>query len=235
MSEHENSLFDIMFEQAVIKNIDDELAAIPTRAELEKMYILSDRHKARMKKLFARDKRHDIWKIACVWGRRAAACISITVAVTSAVLMTNPKVFAAVQGTVVEWFDQFTKYGVGTKQLPTEVSVADSEWYPTYLPDGYSKSASSIDGNIATVIYKNEESGVITLIYTSVGGVVSVNNEGIIYGEKIIDGVAYGIYAAVEENENNMIVWEKNGIRFQLFSDAPIPKLQKMAQSFVQK
>ena len=50
--------FEEIFAQAVIKSFEDELAAIPPREELEKMYTFSDRHKARMEELFEEDKFH---------------------------------------------------------------------------------------------------------------------------------------------------------------------------------
>ena len=51
--------FEEIFAQAVIKSFEDELAAIPPREELEKMYTFSNRHKARMEELFEEDRKRD--------------------------------------------------------------------------------------------------------------------------------------------------------------------------------
>jgi hypothetical protein len=230
-----NSRFDTMFEQAFIKYVDDGLDKIPPREELEKIYTFSDRHNARMERLFAWDKRRDIWKAAFVWGKRAAACVTITVTIAFAVLMANPTVYAAVQGTVIEWFDQFTRYSMKTEQPAPPLNMADNVWYPTYLPEGFSETAATVDSDIATAIYANEGGGVITLIYASVIGSASVNNEGVAHAEKMVNGIKYDLYVAYEENKSNSIVWENGGVRFQLVSDIQMAELLKIAQSFVQK
>jgi len=56
MSEEE---FEELFAKAVIQSFEDELAAFPPQEELEKMYTFSDRHKARMEKLFEEDRKRD--------------------------------------------------------------------------------------------------------------------------------------------------------------------------------
>ena len=48
--------FEPIFAQMVVQSLEDELASIPPRKELEKMYQFSERHQKKMAQLFGTDQ-----------------------------------------------------------------------------------------------------------------------------------------------------------------------------------
>lgn len=226
--ESESALFDAVFAQAVIKSFDDELAGIPPRQELEKIYSFSAAHIAKMKKLFDQDKRKDTIRKIEKWGRSAAAVIVIAVALFFGVLLTSPQVRAAVSDVIVEWYEKFTSFTSGSHE---QTKVDTIEWRPTYLPDGFSEPEVLQTGGINELCFYNTEGQDITLLYFKSTDAVAVNNEGVTYSTVTANDVVYHLFESQEEGTRSSVVWDKDGYRFTILSEYPIAELQKMAVS----
>ncbi|MHB8061777.1 MAG: DUF4367 domain-containing protein [Ruminiclostridium sp.] len=226
--ESEPTLFDAVFAQAVIKNFEDELAEIPSRQELEKTYSFSAVHIAKMKKLFGQDKRKDILRRIGIWGRSTAAVIVIIMALFFGVMLSSPQVRAAVTDVIVQWYEKFTSFTSGTNE---QTKVYNIEWWPAYLPDGFSEHEILQTGGINEICFYNTNGKDITLIYLTSTGSIAVNNEGVIYSTVTVNDIVYHLFESKEEGTRSSIVWDMNGYRFTILSEYPIKELQKMAVS----
>lgn len=106
----DDDLFDAVLSQSVIKNHNEEMEHIPSEAELSEIYLYSERHNIRMKKLFSSQKRKkffsDVFKIVRV--AIAIICISATILFCGILISTQAR--AAIKEVIVKWFDTFTKF-----------------------------------------------------------------------------------------------------------------------------
>jgi hypothetical protein len=224
----EDDLFEALFAQAVIKSFEDELAAIPPREELEKMYTFSDRHKARMEKLFKLDRRRDRRKRIVFWGRRVAVALTVSITVFSAALMFVPSVRAAVADVVIQWFDQFTKFS-SNPDIENVTSVG--AWEPHYLPDGFEIADTLIQDDINQFIYSDADGKEIVFTYVTGIGSISVNNEKVTYRTETHEGIVYQIFESQETGIDSSIVWDMNGYSFLVSGECPIAELVNIAIS----
>jgi len=233
IEKHENNntdddLFEALFAQAVIKSFEDELAAIPPREELLKMYTFSDRHKAKMEKLFRLDRRRDRRKKIAFWGRRVAVALTISITVFSAALMFVPTVRAAVADVVIQWFDQFTKFSSNPE---IDDASALNTWEPQYLPDGYKNIETLIQDDINQFIYSNTEGQEIVFTYVAGIGSISVNNEKVSYRVETHGGISYQIFESQETGIDSSVVWDMNGYSFLISGECPVTELVEIAKS----
>lgn len=226
--ESQSTLFDAVFAQAVIKNFEDELAEIPPRQELEKIYSFSAVHIAKMKKLFWQDKRKDIIRKIDKWSRSTAAVIVIIMVLFFGVMLSSPQVRAAVTDVIVQWYEKFTSFTSGTNE---QTKVDNIEWWPAYLSDGFSEHEILQTGGINEICFYNTNGKDITLIYLTSTGSIAVNNEGVIYSTVTVNDIVYHLFESKEEGTRSSIVWDMNGYRFTILSEYPIKELQKMAVS----
>jgi hypothetical protein len=225
--ESEPTLFDAVFAQAVVLNFEDELAEIPPKQELEKMYSFSAVHIVKMKKLFGSDKKKDIFRKIGKWSRSVAAVIVIIMALFFGVMLSSPQVRAAVSNVIIEWYEKFTSFTSDNSQI----KVDDIEWWPKYLPDGFSEHEILQTGSINEISFYNAEGKDITLLYLKSTDTIAVNNEGVIYSTVTANNIVYHLFESKEEGTGSSIVWDQDGYRFTIISEYPIKELQKMVVS----
>lgn len=161
-SESETTLFDVVFAQAVVLNFENELAEIPAKQELEKIYSFSASHIDKMEKLFGIDKKKNLLRKIGKWIRYAAAVIFIIMTLFFSMFLSSPRVRAAVSDVTIEWYEKFTSFTFGTNE---QIKVDTTEWWPAYLPAGFSEHEILQSGSINEICFYNAEGKDITLIY----------------------------------------------------------------------
>lgn len=214
-----DNVFDALFGQAVIDNFYNELDSLPTAEELAIMYKPSEAHAIRMKKLFAAEKRKERIHTVLVWSKRVAAVITIATTILFGSLMFVPEVRAAVVETIIEWYEQFTRF------TSTSTNVDKTDLEPEYIPDGFEEEMRSITESITIILYTNEYDEVITFQSSLSEGSLAVDNEGRDYEVKSVDDVDYHIFTAGDNESENTILWDRHGQRYFVTSTIPIDEL----------
>lgn len=220
-------LFEAVFRQAVIENHNQELEEIPTEKELAKSYAYSERHKERMKKLFAREEKRERLARIFIASRKVAAAIFIVGGILFAALMTVPTVQGAVREAFMEWYGKFTKF-VPHQNEDTVIK----EWLPSYIPDGFviQDTFNVIDST--SIRYRKPDGQVIDFIYALVGNSsLSVNNEDVEYSQVDRNGVIYHVFSSNAVDTNNSVIWELDGYLFELRGLSPVDELLSIAYS----
>ena len=220
-----DSLFEALLSQAVKDDLDNRIRALPSEAEAVAEFPFSDRHIARMKRLFARDLRHERLRAAAKWVYRAAVIVLLAVTVTFGVLLTSPEVRAAVSQTVIEWFDQFALF------TPRVEAQATTRLEPAYLPDGYFELDRFEMDDITFVVYTNEGGSNINLLVQPVRGSKAVDHEELPYNSLFIEGIEYHIFTGNSAGKISSVIWERNGNRYEVSADLSAELLLKIAQS----
>ncbi len=229
---NKNELDDVIFEallrKAVIENHQRELSALPTKGELSELYTFSHRHEKRMNSLFAAERRKSAWAKIVYISKRAAAVFVIALTILSVALLTVPQVRATVWGTMVEWYNEFTKFSFSKEQTADE----NTEWRPKYLPKGFTESNAYSLITSKTVEYMNENGVLISLDYSISGNTsVTVDNEHSNYRSVNKHGVEYHVFEAETSEHTSKIIWENEGISFYIKSIITDDELLKVALS----
>ena len=146
-----DNVFDALFKQAVIDNFEEQLDSLSQDAEPSMQYTFSTEHEKRMSMLFAKEKRKEVLRTTVKWGRRVAAIFLIAVTVLFGSLMLVPEARAVIVGTIIEWFDQYTRF---TSTIPT---TDESSLEPTYIPDGFFEVFRDDEIAIKSIVWRNSE------------------------------------------------------------------------------
>lgn len=223
-----NAKFEAMIRLAVIENFEEEMASIPPREELEKLYTFSERHTQRMQRMFARARRMDIYKVVRKISSRVAVILLVMASLAFGALMLNNDVRAAVSRTLIEWFSTFTRFSF------TSDSIADKdmEWRPSYLPEGFIETYVFASVSLTKVEYTNTDGVIITLKYMPTdSSTVGIDNEHSNYSIEKIDGIEYHIFSPVTEDYPVNLVWEYEYFVFGLEAFFDQEELIKIATS----
>jgi hypothetical protein len=222
-------VFEALLRQAVIDNFYEELSSVPPDEELAKTYTFSAAHILRMERLLARAKRKETLQAGLLWSRRVAAAVAIATAIIFGSLMLNQEVRAAVSGTIIEWFDRFTRFTSNAPPADTSATATANE--PSYIPDGFWEELRDELETMTTILYTNEDEVYILFGTVRASGSLSVINEWRAYEINRIDGIDYHVFTAISANAENSVIWEAGGIRYNLTSTIPIEDLLDMAFS----
>jgi hypothetical protein len=224
---------DLWLREALVRNIDEELDAIPPREELERMYTFSKRHAARMKKLFGQERRRERAKRALRRVRQAAAIFVVIAAVSFGILLLNPQVRAETADTVSMWFDGFMKFLSRAPEETAPESAGDemAELRPRYLPDGFSEREAISFGDMTLITYADADGRRIIFLCMDAAGEKSVDNEHTTYSVNNIGGVDYHVFEGIVEGKTSTVIWDSAAMRFEISSELPASELLLVASS----
>ena len=211
-SQANESIFEALFTQAVIDNFDEYLESLSQDDKLSSHCIFSADHEKRMSTLFAREKRKINITAASKWVKRVAAVIFIAVSILFGSLMFVPEVRATVIDTVVEWFDQFTRF----TSRSTEATKSNLE--PTFIPEGFIEEYRYKTDFQTIILYINNYGIEIDFMSTPINAQHSVDNEGYEYEVVRYNTIDYHIFTSIDLEKVNFIIWEEEGARFQVGS-----------------
>jgi hypothetical protein len=221
------SFYEAVLKQAVTLDYQRELAAIPSEEELAEVFTYSPRHIARMNRLFVRDARRKFSKDFFFFIKKTVLAAAIVVLILSGLLILNPTVRAVVVNTVATWFETFTRFYAET---PAQTDQFTANWRPAYVPEGFAETDTQEGIAVVAVVYQSETARIF-LNYSRVNGMLSVDSDDSEYREQTIGEMLFYIFGALHDGGDNIVVWEKEGIRFSLTSTLPVSELLLMAQS----
>jgi hypothetical protein len=224
-----NDFFEAMLRQAVIVNNKNEIAAIPSDDELSKLYVFSERHNKRMKRLFAADSRREVFAIVYKWGRVAVIAVCISATLMLGALLTSAEMRKTIADVIVTWFGQFTNF----HSAETSDEFIERDWSLSYLPEGFALHDTITAGEIENIIYENSNNDMIVFSYSPSHSSTSVDNEDMEYSIIIENDIVFHLFKPFPEDEygENIIVWDLSGYRFTLTSGYELDELLKIAFS----
>jgi hypothetical protein len=227
MSEMTNDdFFEGRLRQAVIKNHNNEMKALISEVETGEKHVFSELLNKKMKKLFAANKRREVFTIVYKWSKVAVVAVCVSATLVFGTLLTSAEVRKAVGDVIVTWFEKFTKF-----QSP-EISndFTEREWEPEYLPEGFELTQTL--GETGSMYTKSEDIRII-FSYNNSDSSTSVDNEDMTYSTFIENGTVYHLFeTTIKDNYNdNIIVWDMDGYRFTVFGNYAIDELLKIALS----
>ncbi len=220
-----------MFRQAIIDDYNEEIDSIPTNDKLMEKLSFSPEFEIRMNKLFAKERRRELFNRVLFYSKQIAAMFILTIAVVFSLLLINPEVRAAVKSIVIEWRDKFTSI-IFQSNKSSNMSD-DKEWQFDYLPFGYHEDKIDKFGLITNVEYVNEQDQFIYFSYQpdGVNSNISIDNENHEIVSTMINGTSGYIAKATDDDYENGIIWTMDGYTFSLWSQLQVEELIKIIES----
>jgi hypothetical protein len=232
----ENPIIEGLLRQAVIDDVNREAERWEEINKNSPPVQFSRRHNRRMKAIFAETKRlinkreiHDEIPIRLRrFARTLAYAAAVVIIAFNILILTIPTVRAAAGEAIVNFFDKYVSFS----PYPNDESeIFNSELRPIYIPSGYTETSSSILGEVVLILYDNEAGDILSFSYGSTDDLLQVNNENVDYSEVVIDNIIYYVFIANSIDYVNMVVWEKDNLRFSVDGNIPTDELIKIAAS----
>jgi hypothetical protein len=227
------SIFEALLRQAVIDDVRHEAVKWEEVNKNSPPIEFSRKHKRRMKVIFAETKRllqkNEISAVPITLRRIARRVLYAAAAALIAfnlLLLTVPAVRASAGEAIVDFFDKFAIFA--QNENPNETFNASLK--PKYIPEGYTEISAAATGGIVMTIYENNDD-ILSFAYASDSDLMQVNNESVDYSEVVYGGVSYSVFTANSSGYANMVVWDKDGLRFSVDGNIPTDELIKMAES----
>jgi hypothetical protein len=163
---------------------------------------------------------------------KAAACLCILLTVSAVVLLSVRATRNAIFNAVIEWTDKYTQFRF---EEPAGQSSDPSEAHfrrPTYLPAGYTEKSSEIHEIIGTIVYENGAGGTIVLsMQKAATGTTAIDNERHDQSEIQLNGKKAYLFTARDQNDQNILFWESDGVAYTLLAPLDTGELVKIAES----
>lgn len=224
-TEKNDVLFDAMLKVAMTEAFEKEIKSMPDDAELNAYKpspALDKRIGTLIKTHYRRMKTRRFTKS---FGK-AVACLCVLLTISSIILMSVGATRNAIFNAVISWREEYA-------EIHYDVSTSQAGMYrPTYLPAGFSEKTVESVGIIKTIVYENEAGDQIVFSQEEAGhGTTLVDNENTKYSEVKISGSPGHLFQAKIENNASILIWEENGIVFNLIAILDAKELVRIGES----
>lgn len=223
----DNDIFEAMMKSALIERYSGEVGELMKEPEEE----FSEPFDKRAGKIMRR-----VWISEQVKGKgkmilKALAGLMIILGISFTVLLTRPKVYAAVSDVVRSVYSDHDSY-TGMNGSDTENADFSGDIAPEYIPDGYTLRWKYFGDFCVSLIYLNDDGGDIDYRYgTNDGTKISVNNERVEFSQVQKDGKEYYIYKANDPEDDSTVIWYDGECYFVIDSQLPVDEIVKIAES----
>jgi hypothetical protein len=232
----ESSVLEGLLRQAVIDDINREADKWEEISRTSPPIQFSHRHNRRMKTIFAETKRlihkresyNEIPIGLRRFARKLAYAAAMILVVFNLLVLSVPAVRAAAGQAVVSFFEKFANFN---QTVSSQTGSFDTGFRPKFVPNGFNEISCSITDSIVTIIYCNEFDEMISFVYASDTDLLQVNSEDVDYVEIVSNNIAYYLFTANSDDYVNMIVWDKDGLRYSVDGNIPLNELLMIAES----
>ena len=202
------------------------LEEIPSENELKETVSLSEFHESRMHRLFAKAELRERFQIITKWTMQVAAIVVIaTTTLFGSLMFTAADVRAAVYGTIVHWFEDFTVF------ISDEPSNKFEAMVPEYIPEGYTVSTRSETDTSSLIIYSNKTGDIVHFFAIHFSGSVAISNKDMSYEQVLIKDIVYHVLNGQVKGRLNYVVWDIGGCRYYISARLPVDQLMGVALS----
>lgn len=202
------------------------LASLPKPEECEATF--SPEYKRKMKKLARRTDHPVIY-----WVQKAVACILLTILIGGgSVLAVSTEARAAFVGWVREVYEAWFVYRFEGESSNT---IGDTQYRPTWLPEGYSQALVPELSDQVNVLYTNDDGPMILFAYSSSSSALALHIQGdtVVPSKVTVNGISADFYLEKEETRASSLVWKnpQNNIIYWISANLSEDVMIKIAES----
>lgn len=235
-----DKIFDDILEYALEQECEKSGESMPSESELSESISISPEFEEKMYTLFANEKRKSRRKNTFNIAKKIAACIIIA-------FLLNIILLIGVQAYRIQFFnmfidvkDEFTTFffrdesdkgTAGSNQIPADWQ---GEYFPAYIPEGFSISKVSDAGNIKRIIFSSKDTQqTINFSYCPVKtSTFSIDTEDAnTYKIDISGNEGYISEKDIDGGKRTSIIFRNNSIVFSLITPFDKEKSIKIATS----
>ncbi len=225
--ERNGMLFDALLKAAACEAYEKEIDRLADKTEQSGLAIapaLDKRIEGLIKKSC---RRVEIKRFAKGLGK-AAACLSMLLAVSAVVLISVEATRNAIFNAVLIQREKYTEI----KYEATSDKGGNNIYRPTYLPEGFYESIVKSTGNSTTIIYENETGDLIFFIQQEAQNASTlIDSENTDYSAIDLSGKTGHLFKARTEDDSSILTWEEDGIAFSMTSVIDSGELIKAGES----
>lgn len=234
MSQQENSEIrispDALIALVVAEAEDRELSAMPSLEEMNAAFHPSEDFQKKMDKLLNQAKRKQERKSAWRTAKRLFVVATTVVTVFACMLMPVQAVREAVVSTVLNWRDQFVEI-LYSREDDTNATNLLQNIELTYLPEGLTEIAPATTTDTSFWSEYQSDEGewlIIRILLIQDEQVTFADDEYTNYYQIFFDGIS-AVWGATMDG-NNILLWQKDGISYQLSSSCDLSEIIKVAE-----
>lgn len=233
-----SKLFDTVLEAAVRDNFQQELDAIPNKAELAAAYSPSSELNQRIKQIISKSNHKLVLHRVGAVSRRAAVFAAILLPIAAAGLLSVEASRNMIFNAIWDWKSNHAelRYDEVTSAPPPQSMIQPEVFRPAYLPDGFTEKSSEQVGGTTVIEYRNKENVGIRLVQCplSMAGTTGIDTEHSTYKEIVINGYKASLFAAKTPKDSAILVWQNRTTSFTLMSPIQADELILIATSILE-
>jgi hypothetical protein len=227
--EQDEIWFDALLKVSVSEALKNEMNTFPSNEELNGKYKPSSKLNRRVKWIITKGRIKSMIQIYGGILRKAAVCIIIILAVSSLTLFSVEATRNAIFNTFIERFDKYTE--IKFKDPSTDDKLSNI-YRPAYLPEGFKEISTGSYGNTVMITYSNATGAEIRFKQRPAGtGTSLIDNENTDYKEVEINGNKAYLFEAMTKDDYSVLLWQSEGIVFELTSQIGIDELVRIGNS----
>ena len=217
---------DERLREAVRQAEENLLASLPEPEDCEATF--SPEFERKMKKLVRRTD-HPIR----YWGQKAVACILLVILLGGgSVLTLSTEARAAFVGWVREVYETWFVYRF---EGESNNVIGDTQYRPTWLPEGYSQTLVPELDDQVNVLYTNDVEDVIIFAYSNSSSSLALYTQGdATESTKVmVKDIPADLYLEEDGTHSNCLVWEdpQNSIIYWIVANLPEDTIIQIAES----
>lgn len=221
-------LFDSVLKIAAEEALEQEMEEMVSCEKLNNEYEPSPNLDRKIKRIILRYRYKG--KLF-VWGKafgKIAIAMTIMILISGTVLLSVKATRNYIFNAVIRWQeDHFSM-----QHEDNESNYKFEALKPAYVPIGFSEVSKEIIGDIIIIIYQNENNQVIKLKQSpSQASHILADSEYKEYEEIVINEEKAYVFNAIEENDDNKVIWEYKGNIFTISSELASTELIMMGES----
>lgn len=200
------------FKAALWALAETELAELPARETLS--YTYSKHFLRGMKRILRAEKYGYLKLVNAKWKRTVAACVTVCILLSGAMSV------KAIREPVIEFieycYEEFTRFVFGENNS-SELDVPETietEYAPTYIPEGYTQTSSESHLQVSSITYENSNLEKIIFMQTVVT-YINWNFDTETKDYQIIDVNGMEVYYLVDDT-HGYYQWFNNNYLFSL-------------------
>ena len=202
------------------------LASLPEPEDCEATF--SPEFKRKMKKLVCRTD-HPVR----YWVQKAVACILLTILIGGGSVITfSTEARAVFVGWVREIYETWFVYHF---EGESNDAIGDTQYRPTWLPEGYSQTSVPESDDQVNVLYTNDVGHMIIFAYSNSSSSLTLYTQGDAAEttKVMVKDIPADFYLEEDSTHSNCLVWEnsQNNIIFWIVANLPKDTIIKIAES----
>jgi len=227
LSERANErLWDSLLTEVLIEDCKNELAELEASAE---PHTFSSGFEKRIQKIRHSVSRKETAIGIAAFVRKASVTAAAIAGILFMIFLTQPQVYAAVEDVVRSIFETHDKY---VYQGEPADGTFDENKRLGYVPNGYELRSIVYGKSIAYLTYENADDETIDFNYGFADkSSISIDNERHNYERLEHNGQTYYVYVAIEENDQNAIIWYNGDYVYSISSQLSEDEIIKIAEN----